>query len=66
MMYCVCFGNFTICLSMFFFKLTLLNTVIVGKLVVTQRLRKFIPFMVMEDLLLSSQDLFTEPYPEPF
>jgi len=51
---------------MFFFKLTLLNTVIVGKLVVTQRLRKFIPFMVMEDLLLSSQDLFTEPYPEPF
>jgi tellurite resistance-related uncharacterized protein len=37
-----------------------------GKLIVFQGLRKFLPFMVLENLLLSSQDLFTEPYSEPF
>ena len=38
-----------------------------GKLIVGfQGLRKFLTFMVLENLLLSSQDLFTEPYPDLF
>jgi hypothetical protein len=36
-----------------------------GKLIITQGLKKFLPFMESEGLLLCSQDLIAEPYPEP-